>query len=114
MTIAQSAMRGVPVTLQSAASALNAAGLVIAIPDSFKHHNIIIKGSSGVASGAVQPETADSFDYAGTWAPIGGGPITVVADTESVVSFEGIFRFIRVRVSTVLAGGTVTVTYQGS
>ena len=109
-----SPLRGVAMTLLDAASALNASGFTIAIPDSFKYHKLYIIGSAGVASGAVQPESADASDYAGTWAQIGGGPITVVASTELQVDFVGVYQFIRVRISTVLAGGTVTVKYEGS
>jgi len=112
MTIA--AMRGVPVTLQSAATTGN--GTVLAIPANFNNHKIIIKGATGVTSGAIQPETADAYDYAGTWAPIGGGPITVAA-AELEYSWIGIMKFLRVRISTDVAGGagpSVTVTYVGN
>lgn len=107
-----SPMRGVAVVLQDAASADEAPGTVIAIPESFKRHTLYIKGSTGTASGAVQPESADEFDYAGTWAPVGGSPVTVV-DGEVIVNFEGVFKFFRCRISTVIGGGTVTVTYVG-
>lgn len=106
-----SPMRGVPLLLQDAQTTGN--GLVIAIPPSYDYHSIIIQGSSGVASGAVQLESAAAPDYAGTWAPVGGGPITVVADTEAAIDFEGTFIFLRARISTDIVGGTVTVTYKG-
>lgn len=112
MTIIQSAMRGVPVTLQDAQTSGN--GMVIAIPDSFKHHTITIKGSTGVSAGAVQPETANEYNYAGTWAPLGASPTTVVSNTESVVDFELVARFLRVRITTPVLDGTVTVVYEGS
>ena len=112
MSITKSATRGTSVILQDAETTGN--GLVLAIPSSFKHHTLYIKGSAGVASGAVQPESADSKDYAGTWGQIGGGPITVVADTELAINFEGLYKFIRVGISTVVVGGTVSVSYIGS
>jgi hypothetical protein len=105
------AMRGVPYTLISAATTGN--GNVVAPPVSFNNHVIIIKGAGGVASGAVQVESADDPDYTGTWAQIGGGPTTVVDVTELMVTFTGAYPFIRARVSTVVAGGTVTCTYAG-
>lgn len=108
----KSATRGNFVTLQSAATSGN--GTAIGVPDSFKHHNIIIKGSAGIASGAIQIETADAGDYSGTWAPIGGGPITVIASTEISYAFEGVYKFLRARISTAIGGGTVTVSYVGS
>ncbi len=107
-------MRGNPVVLQNAQSDVGG-GIVIAIPSSFHHHTIIIASGAGVASGAIQPETATANDYSGTWAPVGGGPITVpAASTELEYSFEGVFQFLRARISTIIGGGTVTVTYVGS
>ena len=70
-----------------------------------------------MTSGAVQIETANEYDYSGTWAPIGGGPITVVASTDLVANFVGVFNFIRARISTTIAGGatpSVTVQYTGA
>ena len=113
MSITKAAMRGVQVVLHEPLSTIGN-GLVIAIPDSFKHHTIIIKGSAGVSAGAIQPETADTFDYAGTWAPIGGGPVSVVVSAEVVINLEGVYRFLRARISTTIADGTVTVSYVGS
>lgn len=113
MAYQKSATRGTPVTLQPALTTTGN-GTVIAIPDSFTRHRIIIKGSAGIASGAIQPESADDPTYAGTWGQIGGGPITAVASTEITVDFTGVYSFIRARVSTDIVGGTVTVTYEGS
>ena len=113
MTQQKSAMRGVDVILQNAASADEAPGLVIAIPSSFHYHELRIRGSSGVASGAVQPEMCGSNDYTGTWGQVGGGPITVVADTELVYAWEGSVTFLRCRISTAIGSGTGTVTYKG-
>lgn len=112
MSIATSAMRGVPVTLQSAGTTA-ANGTAIAIPNSFREHVFIIKGSAGVNAGAIQVESAESFDYAGTWAAQ-GSPVTVLASTELTVNLSGIFPFLRARISTGIGVGTVTVTYQGS
>jgi len=107
------AMRGVQYDLQSLATTGN--GNVLAIPSSFRHHTIIIKGIATVSAGAVQIETANEYDYSGTWAPIGGGPVTVVDASDIVINFEGIFNFIRARVSTdITGGGTVTVNYTGA
>ena len=107
-----SAMRGVPVVLQDAQTA--GSGLVIAIPDSFKHHKLYIKGIPTVSAGAVQPESSSDPTYAGTWGEVGGGSITVIDATEQQIDFEGVFKFLRVRISTNIVGGTVTVTYVGS
>ena len=104
-------MRGVLVPLQTAATTGD--GVVLAIPSSFRNHTIFIRGTDIPSAGAVQVETADSFDYAGTWAPIGGGPITV-PDGEVVLQFEGVYQFIRARVTTTVTSGTLDVNYLGA
>lgn len=111
----KSAMRGVPVTLIDGLAALNSEG-AIAIPNSFHQHKINIKVSAGVNAGAVQPETADNAEYAGTWNPLGGGAIDVSgsASSELEYNFEGVYSAFRARISTLVVGGTVTVTYIGS
>lgn len=106
------APRGTLVNLQTVATTGN--GLVLAIPASFKRHTVTIQGSAGVGAGAVQLESADSYNYAGTWNPVGGGPVTVAATTEKVINFEGTYLFIRARISSDITGGTVTVTYIGN
>lgn len=108
----KSAMKGVPFTLQNAQTTGN--GLVIAIPNSFRYHQIVIKGNGAVGAGAIQVECADDPAYAGTWAPLGGGPVTVVANAEVVVNLTGIISFLRARISTNITVGTVTVSYIGS
>lgn len=107
----KAATRGISVTLQSSQTTGN--GTVIAIPSSFKNHTFIIKGSAGVASGAVQLEYADDPTYTGVWAQLGSGPITVVVSAELTANFVGIYPFVRARISTTISGGTVTVTYIG-
>jgi hypothetical protein len=105
-------LNGVPLALQSAATTGN--GDIVAVPVSVKSNVLVIKGSSGVASGAVQVEAADDPTYASTWQQIGGGPVTVLADTELMVTWTDRYPFVRARVSTVIAGGTVTCSYFGS
>lgn len=112
MAYTKTVMSGVLETLLSAVATGN--GNVRGIPPSIQHHTIYIIGSAGVASGAVQLESSDDPDYAGTWAPIGGGPITVVASSELVYNWEGTYRNIRVRISTTIGSGTVTVKYLGA
>ena len=106
------AMSGVAVPLQTAATTGN--GDVVAPSISMTKHKIIIKGNTAVASGAVQLESSDDPDYAGVWAQIGGGPITIVDVAELGIDFEGVYPFIRARISTVVVGGTVTITYIGA
>lgn len=115
MTLYKSAMKGVPITLLTDKSALNEVGIGgISIPSSFRQHKLTIKGSAGILSGKIQPESADNPAYSGTWNPLGGGEIDVPVSSEIEYNFEGIYSAIRARVSTVLAGGTVTIIYVGS
>lgn len=115
MTTYQSAMRGVPVVLIDALSALNAKGSIV-IPNSFRQHKLTIKGSVGspISAGAIQPESSNDPSYTGTYNPLGGGPITVVDSAEIEYNFEGIYSVIQARISTAIVGGNVTVTYVGS
>lgn len=114
MAVTKSAMKGVPVVLHAAGSSATAPGVVLAIPSSFRKHRVTIKGSAGIASGAVQPETAAEYNYAGTWAPIGGGPVSTIASSALIIEFEGIYKFFRCRISTLIGGGTIEVIYEGA
>lgn len=71
-----------------------------------------IVGSAGVASGAVQIEEAQDVAYAGTWSAI-GAPVTVVANATIAVHQLGTSKAVRARISTVIAGGTVSVYITG-
>lgn len=67
-----------------------------------------VEGSAGVASGAVTIEEASSTSYAGTWSSIG----VVTVPVSSVTAFHlprAAYAAVRVRVSTNVVGGTVTV-----
>lgn len=104
------AERGVPILLQTAAT--TGAGIVIAIPTGFTQHRIYIRGNATISAGAVQPESASDPSYTGTWAAH-GSPITVVDVSELTLAISGLLAFFRVRISTNVTGGTVTVTYFG-
>jgi len=97
-------------------AATTGSGTVITPPSSFKFHNFLITGAVGVTSGAVQIETSNDPNDAGTWAPVTASPTTVVATADVLVTFTGLLNFIRARVSTTIAGGgapSVTVNYEG-
>jgi len=68
--------------------------------------------SAGVVSGAVQPETSHESGYTGTWSPE-GSPTSSGNDVVKHTSLAGVTNVRRVRISTVLAGGTVTVWAMG-
>ena len=109
MTIYKSAMSGIRVPLQTAAT--TGTGTAIAIPSSFKRHIVYITGSDIPSAGAVQIEVAGD-PSATVWAPLGGGPITV-PDGLVVYEFEGIIGAIRANISTTVTSGTTTVEYEG-
>lgn len=110
------AMSGVPYNLQDAQTTGN--GNVVAPPPSFRNHTLIVSVPAGVTAGAIQPETSNDDSDAGTWAPIGGGPVTVpAASSQLIIEFSGLYRFIRTRITTTISGGgspSVTVAYLGS
>lgn len=112
MGITKSATRGVAVRLQDAATTGD--GEQIALPSSFKNHTLYIKGGTGVSAGAIQPEVANlPEDADALWAPVGGGPVTIVADQTIAIQLTGVFGAIRARISTTVVNGTVTVDYVG-
>lgn len=93
------------------AGAATANGVRFAVPHGCVNHKLTIKSSAGVASGAVQPESADRPSYAGTWNPVGGGPITVPAASSQIeYEFQGAFKSLGARISTIVVGGTIDVT----
>lgn len=115
MSTIPAAMSGVPYKLQDATTTGN--GNVLAIPPSFRNHNFMIKAAAGVSSGAVQIETSNDSDDAGTWAPLTASPTTVVAGVDVLVAYTSLLNFVRARISTTVAGGgapSVTVVYEGA
>lgn len=110
----KAAMPGVPFNLQDTVSATGG-GTPVCPLHTMRQHQVLIKSGAGVASGAVQIECTEDPSYAGTWAPIGGGPITVpAASTELAYNFDGIYKAIRGRISTIIGGGTIDVIYTGT
>ncbi len=110
------AMQGVPYTLQDATTTGN--GNIVCPPQVFTRHKFLVSVPAGVTAGAIQPETADDPDYAGTWAPVGGGPVTVPSESSSlIIELNGIYKALRARITTTVSGGgspSVTVDYVGS
>lgn len=98
-----------------AKSALNDAAVFnlrsLGEPQNSMHHHI--NWGTGVISGAVTVECADSSTYAGTWAPMAVVTFSGSAPKQDYVYTPGEPRCVRHRVSTVLAGGTVTSSIVG-
>lgn len=94
----------------SAKSALNAAAVT---PDAFRrvgslsqvHH---IKWGTGVTSGAVTVEAADDPASTDTWTSLAVVTFAGTAPNQNTVATNGPYRAFRHRISTVLAGGTVS------
>ncbi len=102
---------GVQMTMQSAATTGN--GTVVVPPPSFRHHTFMVVGAADVSAGKVKIEAAHASDYAGTWALV-GSEVTVGNGTVQFVTAEGIYPFLRARVSTTVEGATVSVYYLGA
>lgn len=95
-------------SMLSAASALStAASIGPGYMPQCRETAIYLQWSAGVASGAVTIESAHDPAYTGTWAPL-----AVVASSgasrEDIIQITGVHAAIRTRISTVLAGGTVS------
>lgn len=102
-------MSGVPVALHTEATAV-ADGVMIAIPPSITNHTLFITGNDAPSAGAVQPEvSADGVNFA----PVGGGPITVVDGTIEY-NFQGAYPFIQCPITTEITSGDVDVKYVGT
>lgn len=69
---------------------------------------ILIETSAGVSAGVVKVEEAHNRAYTGTWAEI-FSQSTTAASTLYAIHFDGVFGSVRVRISTGITGGTVTV-----
>ena len=69
--------------------------------------------SPGVTAGVVQLEGAHRDDFTGTWANL--ATITfATADTAHRTNFTGCHMCLRARISTAVAGGTVSVVFVGN
>lgn len=111
------AARGIEILILDAQS-VDETKSTIVCPGTLRNHTITLKSSASI-TGAVQIETANDPAYTGVWAPLGGGPIDVstigpAAAGELQFQFSNItLEAIRVRIETVIAGGTVSATYRG-
>lgn len=92
------------------ASALNTAGNVGAADmPQCRETATYLSWSTGTASGAVTMESSYDSAYTGTWAPLQVVTFSGTAPKQDLVQITGIHLNLRARVSTVLAGGTVSV-----
>jgi hypothetical protein len=92
--------------LLSGASALDAAK-AYQLGGSQREVAVYILFGPGTTAGAVAVESASDPTFAGTWENL----VTVAwvaADREHIVQLSGVLRAVRTRISTAIAGGTVT------
>jgi hypothetical protein len=113
-------LKGVEILIMDAKTVDETVSNVICPSPGIKNHTVTLKTSAGV-TGAAQIETSNDPTYAGTWSPLGGGPIDLAtiaggaAAGELQMQFSNItFTAIRVRISTVVAGGTLSASYLGN
>lgn len=120
------ASKGNNILLMSAQTVLATKSTVVCPGSGNRNHTVTIQANASVAgvgiTGALQLETSNNPTLAGGWAPLGGGPIdlsTIVipaAQTVGIIElqFSGIMiNALRGQITTVVAGGTVSLLYQG-
>jgi hypothetical protein len=90
----------------------------VATPEVFKYSGCqrtthYVSWGTGVTAGVVEIETADDPSYTGTWAPIATVTYASGAPRQSYVYVEGSYEAFRHRISTAVAGGTVSTRIMG-
>jgi hypothetical protein len=100
--------------IMAAKSALNAVSEEVGPVDAsnVNERTYYVVGSAGVSAGAVQAEESHLTLYGGTWAP-NGSPVTVEADKVKTIKVTGVAHVERIRISTAIVGGTVSVFHLG-
>lgn len=98
-------MDAIKIPMLVAASANQATSSPVALNNSKQHYHGV-QFDPATASGVVKVETAPTKDWSGAWTEILSVDATV--DKMAEISFPGPGGFVRHRVSTVLAGGTVS------
>jgi hypothetical protein len=110
-------LKGVELLILDAQTVDETKSKVLCPGSGIKNHTFTIKVSANV-TGTVQLETANDPTYTGVWNPLGGGPIdlsTIGAAGELQLMFSNVtFNALRARIDTVVAGGTVSVSYLGN
>ena len=119
-------MKGVPVTILDAQTVDETLSTVLAPGQGIKNHTFILIANASVAgvgiTGALALESADLPGSEGGWAPLGGNPLdlsTIIVPAGQLqgrisINFSNIIlNALRGRISTVVAGGTLTLVYVG-
>ena len=95
-------------TLLNAQSAATTTGTIPG-PINGNKITIYVAASAGVSAGVVTIEEAATSSYTGTWSVV-QAVTTSAASTVTAVHLDGFYGALRVRISTEITGGTVTVT----
>lgn len=114
-------LKGVEILIMDAQTVDETKSTVVCPSVGIKNHTFTIRTSAAL-TGAVQIETSHDPTYTGEWNPLGGGPIdlsTIPAAAAGIgilqLQFSNItFTAARARISTVVAGGNVSVSYLGN
>ena len=111
-------MKGIEILIMDAKTVDEVVSTVVCPTPGTLNHTITLK-SSNTLTGAVQIETANDPTYTGVWSPLGGGPINAAdigtGASELILNFSNIaITALRVRISTVIAGGTLSASYLGN
>lgn len=107
------AMKGVLITILDAQTVDETLSTVV-LPGSALNHTFYLRSSASI-TGAVTLETAPSPDYAGIWSPLEAAiDVALIGPAAAGTlkkSYTGVFGAVRARISTVIAGGTLSVDY---
>lgn len=114
-----SPLKGVEILILDAQTIDETKSTVVVPSMGIRNHTVTFKSSASI-TGAVQIETSNDPTYTGIWSPLGGTPIDVAdigpaAAAQMQLQFSNItFTALRVRISTVIAGGTLSASYLGN
>lgn len=109
------ALKGVELLILDAKSVDEVVSTVVCPSPGIKNHTFTISVSASV-TGAVTVESANDPAYAGIWNPLATAVDlnTLGAIGQAQVRLSNtVLTAVRVRISTVVSGGTVSVTYNG-
>lgn len=107
------AMKGVQETIMNAQT-VNGTVSTVMLPGSALNHTFYLRSSASI-TGGVTLETAPTPDYTGVWSPLEAAidvaTIGPAAAGTLKKSYTGVFGAVRARITTVIAGGTLSVDY---
>lgn len=108
-------LKGVEIAIMTEQTVDETVSTVITPSSGIKNHTVTIKTSASV-TGVVVIEIANDPTYTGTWYPLISYDLsTITAAHEQMYQFSNIaITALRVRITTVVAGGSVSASYLGN